>query len=124
MKHILIIVGEELHINQPFLNYILARYNQHFTSAPLIYHIGDGDSELPFKLENHAKNFDYITIVASGNNFYTISRILCTLLGDTLELKENTLMPSRAELFKENSYIIELEKAKINLIKGTPSFCH
>lgn len=121
MKHILIIVGEELHINESFFNYILDTYKKHFLQTPLIYYISDSDKELPFKIEAHAKEQEYITIVASENNFYTISRVLCTLSGDALELKENTLMPSGAEIFKENTFIIPLLESKINLIKAQPT---
>lgn len=121
MKHILIIVGEELHINEPFLDYILGRFKAQFSQNPLIYYIGDGDKELPFKIENQAKNFDFVTIVANESNFYTISKILCTLSGDSLELKDETLMPSRTEIFTQNSFALELFNAQINLLKAVPT---
>lgn len=121
MKHILIIVGEEIHINEPFMDYILKQFKEHFTHTPLISYIGNSDKELPFKIENLAKNYDYLTIIANESNFYTISKILCTLSSDSLELKNETLMPSRAELFIENSFVAEVLDAKINLLKARPN---
>lgn len=121
MRHILIIVGEELHINEPFLSYILGRFKGQFSQSPLIYYIGDGDKELPFKIENKAKSYDFVTIVANESNFYTISKILCTLSGDSLELKDETLMPSRTEIFTQNSFVMQLFNAQINLLKAVPT---
>nr|WP_321313484.1 CinA family protein [uncultured Campylobacter sp.] len=121
MRHILIIVGEEIHINEPFMDYILKRFKEHFTHTPLISYIGNSDKELPFKIENLAKNYDYLTIIANESNFYTISKILCTLSSDSLELKNDTLMPSRTELFVENSFVAEILEAKINLLKACPN---
>ncbi|MDY4450546.1 MAG: CinA family protein, partial [Campylobacter sp.] len=121
MRHILIIVGEEIHINEPFMDYILKRFKEHFTHTPLISYIGNSDKELPFKIENLAKNYDYLTIIANESNFYTISKILCTLSSDSLELKNETLMPSRTELFIENSFVAQILEAKINLLKACPN---
>lgn len=121
MRHILIIVGEEIHINEPYMDYILKRFKAHFTHTPLISYIGNSDKELPFKIENLAKNYDYLTIIANESNFYTISKILCTLSSDSLELKNETLMPSRTELFIENSFVAEIFEAKINLLKARPN---
>lgn len=121
MKHTLIIVGEDIHINQPFLNYLLARYKRHFAQTPLIYYISDHDSELPFKIEEYSKHFAYVTIVANETKFGTISKILCTLTSDSLELKRDTLMPSRTQIYTENSFITELGGAQINLLKAIPT---
>lgn len=103
------------------MDYILKQFKEHFTHTPLISYIGNSDKELPFKIENLAKNYDYLTIIANESNFYTISKILCTLSSDSLELKNETLMPSRAELFIENSFVAEVLDAKINLLKARPN---
>ena len=94
------------------MDYILKRFKEHFTHTPLISYIGNSDKELPFKIENLAKNYDCLTIIANESNFYTISKILCTLSSDSLELKNDTLMPSRTELFVENSFVAEILDAK------------
>ena len=121
MKHILLIVGSELHINDPFLNYIRAQYNRHFGESPLIFYVRDGDNELPFKIQNHAKYSELITVVANEANFATIAKILSTLSNDNLELKDDTLMPSRASISVNGSFVISLEDAQINLLKATPT---
>lgn len=121
MKHILLIVGSQLHINEPFLAYIRSQYLRHFKQSALIFYIRDGDNELPFKIENYARRTELITIIADEANFATIAKILSTLSNDNLELKDTTLTPSRAKLNAKDSFVIELENAKINLLKATPT---
>lgn len=121
MKHILLIVGSQLHINEPFLAYIRSQYLRHFKQSALIFYIRDGDNELPFKIENYARRTELITIIADEANFATIAKILSTLSNDNLELKDTTLTPSRAKLNAKDSFVIELENAKINLLKAAPT---
>lgn len=121
MKHILLIVGSQLHINELFLAYIRSQYLHHFGESALIFYVRDGDNELPFKIEKYAKHTKIITIVASDANFSTIAKILSTLSNDTLELKDTTLAPSRARLEAKDSFVVELEDAKINLLKAIPT---
>lgn len=121
MKHALVIVGEELQINAPFLTYIFRSYEKKFGELAMVYYIDDNDIELPFKIEKYSKAHEFISIVSNENNFYTIGKILSTLTNDTFELKSNTLMPSRVKKFVENSFVCELNKASLNLLKGTPT---
>ncbi|ALV24282.1 competence/damage-inducible domain protein [Campylobacter iguaniorum] len=121
MKHIILIVGEELQINKPFLDYIFNKYEECFGEMGMVAYIEDNDKELPFYIENHSKNFDFVTIMANDSNFYTISKIIATLSTDTIELKNDTLIPSRAEIQVKDSFLLTLNSAKINLIKATPT---
>ncbi|AJB45227.1 CinA family protein [Campylobacter fetus] len=121
MRHIIIIVGEELQINKPFLNYVFSSYESHFGELGMVYYIQNSDKELPFYIENHSKNFNFITIIANDSNFYTLSKILATLTTDTIELKDETLIPSRAQVHTKDSFLLDLNLASINLIKAEPT---
>ncbi|KAB0614136.1 CinA family protein [Campylobacter hyointestinalis] len=121
MKHIILIVGEELQINKPFLDYVFRKYENYVGELGMISYAGGGDKELPFYIENISKNYECITIIANDSNFYTLSKILATLSIDTIELKEDTLIPSRAINYAKNSFLLTLNTASINLIKATPT---
>lgn len=121
MKHILIVVGEDIKINDLFLNYIFSSYQKHFNELGVIAYIDDADKEMPFKIEKYSRQFEFITIIANERNFSTIAKILGTLISDNIELKQETLMPSRAVNFVKNSFVINLNKAQINALKATPT---
>ncbi|MEE3705353.1 CinA family protein [Campylobacter sp. CX2-8023-23] len=121
MKNLIIILGEDLQINHPFLDYFFSCYKKKFDSLASIKYIQNNNKELPFYIENAAKNYDNITICANENGFYTLSRILATLTTDTIELKSDTLMPSQVVKFSKNSFLIDINNSKINLIKAEPT---
>lgn len=121
MKNLIIILGEELQINRPFLDYFFASYIDKIGLLASIEYIQNNNKELPFYIENVTKDYDHITICANENGFYTLSRILATLTTDTIELKFDTLMPSQAIKFSQNSFLIEINNSQINLIKAEPT---
>lgn len=121
MNHVIMIVGEELHINKPFLNYFFNEYEMHFGEIGIVHYVQNSDKEIPFYIEKYSNNFEHITILANDANFHTISKILATLTTDMIELKDGNLIPSRTIKFEENSFLIELNNAKINTIKVTPT---
>lgn len=121
MKNLIIILGEDLQINRPFLDYFFATYKKKFDFLASVKYIQNNNKELPFYIENFTKNYDNITICANENGFYTLSRILATLTTDTIELKFETLMPSQAIKFSKNSFLIAINNSQINLIKAEPT---
>lgn len=121
MKNLIIILGEDLQINRPFLDYFFTSYKNKFGTLASVQYILNNDKELPFYIENFTKEYDNITICANENGFNTLSRILATLTTDTIELKFETLMPSQAIKFSKNSFLIALNNCQINLIKAEPT---
>ncbi|MEE3693968.1 MULTISPECIES: CinA family protein [Campylobacter] len=120
MKNLIIILGEDLQINRPFLDYFFTSYKEKFGALASVYYIQNNDKELPFYIENFTKEYDNITICANENGFNTLSKILATLTTDTIELKFETLMPSQVIKFSKNSFLISLNNSQINLIKAEP----
>ena len=118
MKNLIIILGEDLEINTPFLDYFFASYKKKFDSLASVKYIQNNNKELPFYIENCINYYENITICANENGFNTLSRILATLTSDTIELKLDTLMPSQAIKFSKNSFLIDINNSKINLIKA------
>ena len=87
-------------------------------SIASVKYIQNNNKELPFYIENCINYYENITICANENGFNTLSRILATLTSDTIELKFDTLMPSQAIKFSKNSFLIDINNSKINLIKA------
>ncbi len=121
MKHALIIVGEEIQINESFLHYVFSEYESYYGELGVVRYIADNDMDLPFSIENAARSFDVVTIVANDENFATTSKILATLTNDNIELKFDTFVPSRALKFEKDSVVIALNRAKINLVRAIPT---
>jgi nicotinamide-nucleotide amidase len=55
--------------------------------------------------------------VTSKQNFSTIGKVICTVTGDNQILKESMLIPQKATLFEERSYLLEHNSAIINVIQ-------
>ncbi len=116
MKHTLIIAGNGLKENDLLLQYILRAYRKKFANPNSIYFLSKTDSNLPFKLEHLSKEYEQITIYAHKDAFTLINKILSTLSGDTLELKNDMLIPSKITNFQNSSYIINLNNSIINVL--------
>lgn len=116
MKRILLIVGEDLKLNKNLVDEIFEIYNEKFGDIENFKFVDENSMDLPFIISNLSEIYDEILIFANcGANI--IIKILATLKSDLLELKGDDLMPSTALNFVKNSFLIEINKAKINFIK-------
>ena len=116
MKHLLYLIGDELTINENFKNYIYRTYEKKFKEINEIHIQNKTDKDLPFLLENLLNQYDFITLFTSPSYYATIAKILATLNDDNLILKEDTLVPDKAE-FSKDSFVCHFSNSKINVIK-------
>lgn len=117
MKHALLIVSESITVNKIAMNYIYRSYEEHFSEINFIYFASKSDKELPFMIERLISKFDNLNIVASDESFATVSKIIATLSDDTLELKNETLVPSNVKKVIKNSFVIKFQKHSVNVLK-------
>lgn len=121
MKHAILIIGEDLRINRPFLRYIIERYEEKFCEPGDLKFINKNDKNLPFHIENLTQDYDYLSIFASNESYHIVSKILATLTSDLLELKnDETLAPSNVKKVVKNSFLMMLNGCAINLLKANP----
>ncbi|KEA46184.1 competence protein [Campylobacter mucosalis] len=121
MKHAMLIVGDDLLINSPYMDYIFKSYKEYFGEIGSIK-FQSKNSELLFVVESLTSEFESICIFCSNESFATMGKILATLSGDTLELGENeTLITKGAIASKNGSFLINLNGVFINLINATPT---
>jgi len=61
-----------------------------------------------------------LIIVANKNAFKPISKLLATIIDDTLTLKENLLIPSKSGRYNDNSFVIHHHHTIINVVLAEP----
>lgn len=116
MDKILVVVGEDLRLNQNFMDEIFQICEDKFEKIENFKFIDENSMDLPFIISNLSEIYDEILIFANtATNI--ITKILATLKSDLLELKGEDLVPSTALKFTKNSFLININRAKINFIK-------
>ncbi|WP_200762471.1 CinA family protein [Nitrosophilus alvini] len=116
MKNALLAVGKEFQINSSFYHYIQRSFREKTGECDNIVFIEENDKNLFIELQEIISKYDNVLIAANKTAFATVSKIISTLTEDNLVVKENMLIPSKSEIYKENSYLIEFEKRNINVI--------
>ena len=103
----IIFIGKEFKYRKFLQNYIISKKEGN------IYFFDKLDFEVEKYLENE-------TLIVTNEKYYsTISKILATLNDDILELKNETLIPSKTIVYEKNSYLLSLNDNLINVIKIT-----
>ncbi|MDD2383988.1 MAG: CinA family protein [Sulfurospirillaceae bacterium] len=118
MKSALIVVGKSLRYNFPFLNYIHASIAQQMNLPDQTVYIDKNDKDLFFILEEVISHADNCIIVTSHDSFNLINKVIATLGEESLELKGGMLIPAKAVHYEDNSYLLEREAKRINVIKA------
>jgi nicotinamide-nucleotide amidase len=117
-KNILLIVGSALIENRPYYHYILRQISQALNPIDEIIQINS--NKLLLTLENTLSKDVSMVIVTTNNNFTTVSKVIATVLGDTLELKSNMLLPTKTKFYEEDSFVVDTDASTINVVKAAP----
>lgn len=102
------------------MDYIFKSYENHFGELGEYFFIEENDKNLPFILEKHADKFDYITIFANDKTYFLVAKILSTLKNENMELKDQTIAPASCVEYQKDSFVVNLKKSSINVIKAIP----
>ena len=113
MSSTLVIVGKSLEINEPFLDYVKSQIPLHVEK---ILFLQKSDKDIFENLEKIITTSNKTLIVASKESFNLIGKVLSTLSEDSLELKEDTLIPSKSINFSKDSYLIKYKKNLVNVL--------
>lgn len=116
MQTSLIIVGKSLKLNTLFLNYIDLHVKDFLSVPDKKIFLDKSDKDIFLQLENSLKSSKKTLIVASKDSFNLVNKVIATLSGDSLELKEETLIPSKSKVFSKNSYLLETKEFKVSVI--------
>lgn len=118
METTLIIVGQSIKINRPFLDYINSHIALHVELPNKKIFLDKKDKNIFETLENIIENSDKSLIICSKDSFNLIGKFISTLSEDVLELKETTLTPSKAIEFSKNSYLLHYKDKEINILEA------
>lgn len=116
MQHALLAIGDIYKSNKALKDYILRAYEEHFSEIANVFFISKSNSNLPFLLEKLSQDFTSVCIFAHKDSFTLTNKILSTLTQDALTLKNDILIPSKVQLYEDNSYILKLQNCNINVL--------
>lgn len=116
MSNSLIIIGDELIFNKPYMNYVMEELEKHITIFESINLLNKNDNDFFIKLEAEISKYNQTVILANHSSFTFISKILSTIMDDHLELKDDMLMPSKTVLYSKDSYVINKNEKSINVL--------
>ncbi len=109
----LIVFGKSLSLNGPFLDYIKSELP---FMPDSINFFEKNDTNIFENLEKIILKSNKILIFASRENFNFIAKIISTLCEDSLEFKEETLIPSKSIDFSKNTFLIKYKNCLINTL--------
>jgi len=116
MKRDVIFVGNRLILNEAFERYILRSIKNHLSSIDSISYFEESDKDLFLHLEGLLKSESKLIIVTTKNTFTIVGKLLSTVTADNQILKDQMLIPSRANILENGSYLLSHHNSEINVI--------
>lgn len=117
MKLHVIFIGNEFIYNRPLKEYVTRRIE---SASQFIYtttHFKSSDNSLFLYLQEQLSSSDKIIIITSKKNFTTVGKLICTATSDNQVLHAGMLIPHKASLFEEGSYLLEHNTTVVNVIQ-------
>lgn len=116
MTRDVIFVGNRLVLNESFERYILRSIRQKFPSIDSISYFEESDKGLFLHLEQLLKTESKLVIVTTKNTFTIVGKLLSTVTADNQILKEQMLIPSKASICENGSYLLSHHASEINVV--------
>ncbi len=116
MRTDVVYVGTKFLYNEGLSEYGLREIKKEFNTINSITYFKDMENSIFLYLEQLFNEATNIFIFVSKQNFATISKIISTITQDNLELKDDVLIPSKVDIFDKQSYLVEYNDTKANVI--------
>ena len=116
MKRDVIFVGNRLILNEAYERYLLRTIKSKLASIDSISYFDESDKDLFLHLESLLKYESKLIIVTTKSTFTIVGKLLSTVTADNQILRENMLIPSRAGVLEEGSYLLNHNSSEINVI--------
>ncbi len=117
MKVALLVVGKKIKYNNILMDYIERNIKKKLQVIDIKYFLEENDKNLFLTLEEIISKIDNLIIVSDDKNFNIIGKVLSTINRDSLILKDDMLLPSKSIKQEKDSYLLENEKCKINVLR-------
>ncbi len=116
MKRDVIFVGNRLILNEAYERYILRTLKSKLASIDSISYFEESDKDLFLHLDGLLKHESILVIITTKSTFTIVGKLLSTVTSDNQVLKENMLIPSRANILENGSYLLNHNHSQINVI--------
>ncbi|NPA60298.1 MAG: CinA family protein [Epsilonproteobacteria bacterium] len=117
MKVQLIFIGNKFIYNDSLQEYVLRKVKQKFSFINSITYFKESDNSLFLYLEKEINSKNKLIIVTTKHNFSTIGKLISTVTSDNQVLKNGMLIPAKATLYEDKSYLLEHDKSFINVLQ-------
>ena len=117
MKLHVIFIGNKFIYNRSFKEYILRKIEAKSEFVHSVTYFQESDNSLFLYLENELNAESKIVIIGNKSNFATIGKLISTVTSDNQILKDGMLIPQKASLFGERSYLLEHESSVVNVLQ-------
>jgi nicotinamide-nucleotide amidase len=117
MKLHLIFIGNKFIYNLALKEYILRQIENNSDFIDSITYFKSSDNSLFLYIEERLNTEEKIIIITNKSNFSTIGKLICTATSDNQVLQDGMLMPQKATLFEERSYLLEYNSALVNVLQ-------
>jgi len=117
MKLHLIFIGNKFVYNLSLREYILRNIEKESDFIDSITYFKDSDNSLFLYLEEHLNNKTKMIVIGTKKHFSTIGKLICTVTSDNQVLHEGMLIPQKASLFEQGSYLLEYNHSILNVIE-------
>ena len=120
LKKRLYFIGNIFTQNHPFRDYVIREAEADGKLHSIEYFL-EADRDFFTELENRLTHQEKIYVITNKKSFTLVGKLLCTLTEDKLVLKEQVLIPSKCEHFTQESYLLEIKNATVNVIQAQES---
>jgi nicotinamide-nucleotide amidase len=113
MKKTLLVIGERYRIVNEAGELVKRKAEAMLGLIDIIMYLRESDPDILFEIQNLIELSETLVIACSKSYMPLISKTLATHCGDNLVVKNDSLMPSRANLIGKNDYSIILGATEI-----------
>ena len=117
MKLHVIFIGNKFVYNKTLKEYVLRKIEQKVDFIDSVTYIKESDNTLFLYLEEKLNAKNKIIIITTKQTYSTIGKLICTITEDNQVLKSGILIPKKATLFQEKTYLLEHQNAMVNVLQ-------
>lgn len=117
MKLHVIFIGNKFVYNKTLKEYVLRKIEQKVDFVDSITYIKESDNALFLYLEEELNSNNKIIIITTKQTYTTVGKLICTATEDNQVLKNGILIPQKATLFQEKTYLLEHQNSMVNVLQ-------
>ena len=117
MKLHVIFIGNKFVYNRSLKEYILRKVENESGFIDSITYYRSSDNSLFLYLEEQLHSSDRLIFITSKKNYSTIGKLISTATSDSQVVRDGMLVPQKASLFEERSYLLKYKEAFVNVLQ-------